>query len=137
MCQALQWAFINCCFIYFPQQIYQVNIYSFYQLGGIEKHRNQEMNACFYPKNKRVQHKKVLYDSNRKCAHSVTTDRKTPSTWFGKAIYLCFTLYTFTYFFSTFTFREQIPETYCSTCKKVSAESLQRFKISVLTVSVP
>ena len=25
MYQAVQWAFINCCFIYFPQQIYQVN----------------------------------------------------------------------------------------------------------------
>lgn len=44
MYQAVQWAFINCCFIYFPQQIYQVNIYSFYQLET-EKQRNQEINA--------------------------------------------------------------------------------------------
>ena len=70
MYQAVQWAFINCCFIYFPQQIYQVNIYSFYQLGGTEKQRNQEMNA--FNLKTRAQHKRVLYDSNRKCAHSVT-----------------------------------------------------------------
>lgn len=136
MYQASQWAFINSCFIYFPQQIYQVNTYSFYQLGGTEKQRNQEMNAF---------NLKTREYSTRECCTTVIGNvhilsrliEKLHLHDLEKLCYLCFTLYTFIYFFSTFTLREQIPETYCSACKKVFAESLQRFKSSVLTVSVP
>lgn len=76
MYQAVQWVY-KLLFTYFPQQIYQVNIYSFYQLET-EKQRNQEMNA-FNLKNKRAQHKRVLHDSNRKCTFC-HIDRTTQST---------------------------------------------------------
>lgn len=97
MYQASQWAFINSCFIYFPQQIYQVNTYSFYQLGGTEKQRNQEMNAF---------NLKTREYSTRECCTTVIGNGYILSRLTEKLLlhdleklcYLCFTLYTFIYF---------------------------------------
>ena len=135
MCQALQWAFINCCFIYFPQQIYQVNIYSFYQLGGIEKHRNQEMNAFIL---------KTSESSTRECCMTVTGNVRTLSRLIEKLhlrdlgkqftyVLLCIHSHTS----SVPSLSESKFQRHTAMLVRVFAESLQRFKISVLTVSVP
>ena len=136
MYQDLQGAFINCCFIYFPQQTYKVSIYSFYKLGGTEIQRAQAINAL---------NLKTRKYNTRECCMTVTGNlhillclrEELNLHDLEKLCCVFFTLYTFIYFFSTFAFRERIPETYCSASMKAFAESLQRFKISVLIISVP
>lgn len=127
--------FYKLLFIYFPQETYKVSINSFYKLGGTEIQRAQAINALNLKTRK--------YNTREGCMtvtgnlHILLWLRELNLHDLERLCCVIFTLYTFIYFFSTFAFREQIPETYCSASMKAVAESLQRFKISVLIISVP